>query len=151
MVNLLCVCHVFTMLESSNQCHGLWWKWMNGWFSACQPINCFFYPDNDDYKGDWSSGMIPALGAGGRGFDSLIAPSTFLSDIDSICGWGCSSDGRACALHARGTGIDTLHLQWPTFYGLNEQTLSHCFCWDGSTWLLNWILAFFCEIQAEIE
>ena len=24
--------------------------------------------------------------------------------------WGCSSDGRALALHARGTGIDTPHL-----------------------------------------
>ena len=24
--------------------------------------------------------------------------------------WGCSSDGRALAQHARGTGIDTLHL-----------------------------------------
>ena len=24
--------------------------------------------------------------------------------------WGCSSDGRALALHARGTGIDTQHL-----------------------------------------
>ena len=24
--------------------------------------------------GDWSSGMIPASGAGGRGFDSRIAP-----------------------------------------------------------------------------
>jgi hypothetical protein len=26
-------------------------------------------------KGDWSSGMIPASGAGGRGFDSRITPS----------------------------------------------------------------------------
>ena len=26
-------------------------------------------------EGDWSSGMIPALGAGGRGFDSRITPS----------------------------------------------------------------------------
>ena len=25
-------------------------------------------------KGDWSSGMIPALGAGGPGFNSRIAP-----------------------------------------------------------------------------
>ena len=25
-------------------------------------------------KGDWSSGMIPALGAGGREFDSRITP-----------------------------------------------------------------------------
>ena len=28
-------------------------------------------------KGDWSSGMIPASGAGGRGFDSRITPSFF--------------------------------------------------------------------------
>jgi hypothetical protein len=28
----------------------------------------------DSESGDWSSGMIPALGAGGRGFDSRIAP-----------------------------------------------------------------------------
>ena len=25
--------------------------------------------------------------------------------------WGCSSNGRALALHARGTGIDATHLQ----------------------------------------
>ena len=25
-------------------------------------------------QGQWSSGMIPALGAGGRGFDSLLTP-----------------------------------------------------------------------------
>ena len=29
-------------------------------------------------KGDWSSGMIPASGAGGHGFDSRITPSVFL-------------------------------------------------------------------------
>ena len=28
-------------------------------------------------KGKWSSGMIPALGAGGRGFDSLFTPFFF--------------------------------------------------------------------------
>ena len=27
--------------------------------------------------GDWSSGMIPASGAGGRGFDSRITPPCF--------------------------------------------------------------------------
>ena len=27
--------------------------------------------------GDWSSGMIPALGAGGREFDSRITPTFF--------------------------------------------------------------------------
>ena len=30
--------------------------------------------------GDWSSGMIPALGAGGREFDSRITPSFCLFD-----------------------------------------------------------------------
>ena len=29
------------------------------------------------YSGKWSSGMIPALGAGGRGFDSLFTPLFF--------------------------------------------------------------------------
>jgi hypothetical protein len=28
--------------------------------------------------GDWSSGMIPASGAGGRGFDSRITPPYFV-------------------------------------------------------------------------
>ena len=28
-------------------------------------------------KGQWSSGMIPALGAGGRGFNSRLAPFLF--------------------------------------------------------------------------
>ena len=37
--------------------------------------------------------------------------------------WGCSSNGRALAQHARGTGIDTLHLHF--FLG---QVV-----WDGST------------------
>ena len=30
--------------------------------------------------------------------------------------WGCSSDGRAFALHARGTGIDTPHLHLFLFF-----------------------------------
>ena len=30
--------------------------------------------------------------------------------------WGCSSDGRALALHARGTGIDTPHLHYTFFF-----------------------------------
>ena len=30
--------------------------------------------------------------------------------------WGCSSDGRALALHARGTGIDTPHLHLFLFF-----------------------------------
>jgi len=35
------------------------------------PPGCTFFISE---SGDWSSGMIPALGAGGRGFDSRIAP-----------------------------------------------------------------------------
>ena len=31
--------------------------------------------------------------------------------LDSSKLWGCSSDSRALALHARGTGIDVPHLQ----------------------------------------
>ena len=31
--------------------------------------------------------------------------------LDSSKLWGCSSNGRAIALHARGTGIDAPHLQ----------------------------------------
>ena len=31
--------------------------------------------------------------------------------LDSSKRWGCSSNGRALALHARGTGIDAPHLQ----------------------------------------
>jgi hypothetical protein len=31
-------------------------------------------PSNWGREGDWSSGMIPALGAGGREFDSRITP-----------------------------------------------------------------------------
>ena len=30
-------------------------------------------------EGDWSSGMIPALGAGGREFDSRITPRFFFA------------------------------------------------------------------------
>ena len=33
------------------------------------------------------------------------------SFLDSYKSWGCSSSGRAIALHARGTGIDAPHLQ----------------------------------------
>ena len=33
------------------------------------------------------------------------------SFLDSSKLWACSSNGRALALHARGTGIDAPHLQ----------------------------------------
>ena len=33
------------------------------------------------------------------------------SFLDSSNLWGCSSNGRALSLHARGTGIDAPHLQ----------------------------------------
>ena len=41
--------------------------------------------------------------------------------------WGCSSDGRAFALHARGTGIDTPHLHLFLFllYHTNIYNLFH--------------------------
>jgi hypothetical protein len=35
---------------------------------------CIHMPLNWGREGDWSSGMIPALGAGGREFDSRITP-----------------------------------------------------------------------------
>jgi hypothetical protein len=37
-------------------------------------------PSFEQILGDWSSGMIPALGAGGREFDSRITPFLFLCD-----------------------------------------------------------------------
>ena len=39
--------------------------------------------------------------------------------------WGCSSDGRAFALHARGTGIDTPHLHYSSFYSFPISFLLH--------------------------
>jgi hypothetical protein len=35
---------------------------------------CMCWSQFQSNKGDWSSGMIPALGAGGREFDSRITP-----------------------------------------------------------------------------
>ena len=48
--------------------------------------------------------MIPASGAGGRGFDSPLAPL--------LHAWGISSIGRVRRSQRRGTGIETriLHL-----------------------------------------
>ena len=43
------------------------------------PIACIFFAlgFKTNKLGDWSSGMIPALGAGGHGFNSRIAPFLF--------------------------------------------------------------------------
>ena len=41
------------------------------WFCGCH--RTLLRPHGAD-EGDWSSGMIPALGAGGREFDSRITP-----------------------------------------------------------------------------
>jgi hypothetical protein len=35
-------------------------------------------------EGDWSSGMIPALGAGGREFDSRITPLFVVPQNDIV-------------------------------------------------------------------
>ena len=63
-------------------------------------------------KGQWSSGMILALGARGRGFDSHLTPhKIFFFSMKCIDNqWGYSSIGRARALQARGTGIETRYL-----------------------------------------
>jgi hypothetical protein len=60
--------------------------------------------------GQWSSGMILALGARGRGFDSRLTPNLFLFFYINNMNWGYSSIGRARALQARGTGIETRYL-----------------------------------------
>ena len=52
-------------------------------------------------EGDWSSGMIPASGAGGHGFDSRITP-TFL--FHKRGNW---SSGMIPALGAGGHGFDS--------------------------------------------
>ena len=41
-------------------------------------------------------------------------------------GWGCSSNGRALALHARGTGFDPLHLHFLFFIHSSCYIHTHC-------------------------
>ena len=57
--------------------------------------------------------MIPASGAGGRGFDSPLAPL--------LHAWGISSIGRVRRSQRRGTGIETriLHV---CFYSIVVST-----------------------------
>ena len=50
--------------------------------------------------------MIPASGAGGRGFDSPLAPLLHV--------WGISSIGRVRRSQRRGTGIETRILHFTT-------------------------------------
>ena len=46
-------------------------------------------------------------------FSNFIIHSTLYLPLCSLsCVWGCSSDGRAFALHARGSGIDARHLHF---------------------------------------
>ena len=44
-------------------------------------------------------------------FECFIYPLLYLFYTNDIV-WGCSSDGRAFALHARGSGIDARHLHF---------------------------------------
>jgi hypothetical protein len=59
-----------------------------GHLDLCMRSNC-------GQEGDWSSGMIPALGAGGREFDSRITPFLFayfpLPAFDSLRAQGLST------------------------------------------------------------
>jgi hypothetical protein len=44
-------------------------------------------------EGDWSSGMIPALGAGGREFDSRITPFDLASEETNEVDWRSITQG----------------------------------------------------------
>ena len=68
-------------------------------------------------------------------FSNFIIHSTLYLPLCSLsCVWGCSSDGRAFALHARGSGIDARHLhfflRFIVIWGLS------CFflCWLRYLW-----------------
>ena len=71
------------------------------------------------YLGQWSSGMILALGARGRGFDSHLTPYELLyieraRERYYTMMRGYSSIGRAVALQATGTGIETRYFHTHT-------------------------------------
>ena len=57
-----------------------WW-WSQGVEERIAPtlmaniLSCCSWGSLEAYVGDWSSGMIPASGAGGREFDSRITPT----------------------------------------------------------------------------
>ena len=61
------------------------------------------------HAGDWSSGMIPALGAGGREFDSRITPFFFLARIRIERSWSSGYDRR---LPSDGPGFNSRRAQF---------------------------------------
>ncbi len=102
-----------------------------------EPVNIFKYIYTK--MAQWSSGMILGLGPRGRGFDSRLGPLKFFFFFGLLSiymyffflnnceikikkvNWGCSSIGRARALQARGTGIETRHL-----HKFKNLTQIHC-------------------------
>ena len=56
-------------------------------------------------------------------FECFIYPLLYLFYTNDIV-WGCSSDGRAFALHARGSGIDARHLHFFIIVCLESAPLS---------------------------
>ena len=54
------------------------WMYKGALGDRCRPVpwvaSCVLTFTRVADEGDWSSGMIPALGAGGREFDSRITP-----------------------------------------------------------------------------
>ena len=50
------------------------------------------------------------------------------SFLDSYKSWGCSSNGRALALHARATGIDAPHLQNKSHLSNGNHYLQIIYC-----------------------
>ena len=74
---VLCVCvhvHVYVYMRAHFLCIYVFSFVCE---SRCRWVLMSDRPLNWGQEGDWSSGMIPALGAGGREFDSRITPSFF--------------------------------------------------------------------------